>query len=194
MIICESGRSGAPHASDPGAAWTAAVEDSQPWPVRGDDGKLTSSMTAPPPADVRKELVMITEPLQAALDELSTERLQALADVLSRNGKVGCTVGAWHPHCPMVLAGFDPDVQQAGCPERRFARAWDEFARPAPHRRWVPSCWPASRDARLSDVQALLRASDAALAARHAKENAAASNLGQPPKPDQPQLRPRRWE
>ncbi len=110
---------------------------------------------------------MISEPLAAALADLSTARVQRLVDVIERNADIQFTVGAWLPNCPMVAAGFEPERGYAAhCPERRFAAAWDRFAKPERRRLWVPGFVPAVRYARQRDVQALLRAANELLASR----------------------------
>jgi hypothetical protein len=106
---------------------------------------------------------MTLDDLTAALNGLSTARLQRLADGLQRDPDAKVTVGAWRPRCPMVLAGYDPPSGSGNGPEDRFADTWDRFAAPASAWRLLPR---PVRDARVSDVQALLRATNAVLAAR----------------------------
>lgn len=109
---------------------------------------------------------MTIDDLTAALNGLSTTRLQQLANRLARNPEVKVTVGAWRPECPMVLAGYDPQIGSGHGPEERFAKVWDRFASP-PSRAWpLPR---RERDARRSDVQSLLRATNTVLAARLAR-------------------------
>jgi len=107
--------------------------------------------------------------LTTALNGLSTTRLQLLADGLERDPEAKVTVGAWRPRCPMVLAGYDPMSGSGHGPEDRFAHAWDRFASPASAWGWLPRL---GRDARHSDVQALLRATNTVLAARLAQIHA----------------------
>jgi hypothetical protein len=106
--------------------------------------------------------------LQCALAALSTERLQRLVDRLEGDPNVKVTVGSWRPHCPMVLAGFDPVMGSPSCPEQHFASVWDRFATREPRRRWLMLLWPAGGAARRSDVQVLVRSANAMLAARMA--------------------------
>ena len=118
---------------------------------------------------------MISTSLAAALADLPTERIQRLVDVIEGDATIKLTVGDWLPGCPMVAAGFDPQHGFApDCPERRFAAAWDRFARTERRRLWHPGFVPVARCARRADVQALLRAANAVLAARqetaHAKQ------------------------
>jgi len=107
---------------------------------------------------------MTSDDLQLALQGLSTERLQRLVDGLAADPDVKLTIGAWRPHCPMVLAGFDPATAAANTPEHRFACVWDRFAKPDPWWR-IPSLLgrPAARRAH---AQLLLRIASAVLAAR----------------------------
>ncbi|HEX4115968.1 MAG TPA: hypothetical protein VHY18_08855 [Solirubrobacteraceae bacterium] len=106
---------------------------------------------------------MTIEDLTAALNGLSTARLQRLADGLERDAEVKVTVGAWRPQCPMVLAGYDPMSGSGHGPEDRFANVWDRFASSASGWRLLPRL---GREARRGEVQALLRATNAVLAAR----------------------------
>jgi len=58
--------------------------------------------------------------LQTALEQLSSERPQRLEG----DAAVKVAVGASRPHCPMVLAGFDPRSerlagQRSGCSRSR---------------------------------------------------------------------------
>lgn len=116
---------------------------------------------------------MISEPLTAALADLSTTRIQRLVDAIESDATIKLTVRAWSPNCPMVAAGFDPcDGFVLDCPERRFAAAWDRFAKPEPRYRWAPVFFPLVRSARRSDVQALLRAANEVLAARQERTDA----------------------
>jgi hypothetical protein len=104
--------------------------------------------------------------LQIALEELSTERLQALVDRLGSGSVSEVTVGAWRPQCPMLLAGFEPTRAAANTPEGHFASIWDGFATACPTPLWrrlrVRQGLPASD----RDVQVLLRMTNAVLAAR----------------------------
>ena len=112
---------------------------------------------------------MISDSLAAALTDLSTHRLQRLVDAIEGDHTPKLTLGAWLPNCPMVAAGFDPHEGFApNCPERRFAAAWDRFAKATPARVWASALLPVNRHARRSDVQALLRAANEVLAARGA--------------------------
>jgi hypothetical protein len=104
--------------------------------------------------------------LQDALEGLASERLQRLVDRLEHDPGIAVTVGSWLPHCPMVLAGFDPARGEPDCPEQQFAAVWDRFAAPRPRRRWRALVWPAPQHARRADVQFLLRAASATLATR----------------------------
>jgi len=116
---------------------------------------------------------MISQPLGAALADLSTARIQGLVDVIERDSDIQLTVGAWLPNCPMVAAGFEPERGYAAhCPERRFAAAWDRFAKTDRRHLWVPGFVPAVRYARRRDVQALLRAANELLAARQLRDAA----------------------
>lgn len=107
---------------------------------------------------------MTAEDLVAALQELSTVRLQSLVDRLEREPQVRLTVGTWWPQCPMVLAGFDPRRASRKAPEHRFAQVWDEFALPRPTRGFPTP--RIGRQASRRDVQMLLRAANGVLAAR----------------------------
>ena len=120
---------------------------------------------------------MTFDDLTAALNGLSTARLQRLADALDRDPEATVTVGAWRPQCPMVLAGYDPLNGAADDPEDRFAHAWDRFAAPACRWRLLPRL---GGDARCGDVQALRRLTNAVLAARGAGVNAQAITAGSP--------------
>jgi hypothetical protein len=107
---------------------------------------------------------MTIDDLQTALESLPTERLERLVDRLERDPEINVTVGAWLPHCPMVLAGFDPGHADSNLPEHRFAAVWDRVATPKT-RSWL--ALPATgRPARRSDVQLLLRRANAVLAYR----------------------------
>lgn len=108
--------------------------------------------------------------LVTALEGLGTERLQHLVDTLEREPDVDVTVGSWRPHCPMVLAGFDPTEACGDAPEKRFAAAWDRFATPQRDRRRLRGlAWWGTRTAQPSDVRFLLRQANAVLAARLAE-------------------------
>jgi hypothetical protein len=125
---------------------------------------------------------MISPSLAAALADLPTERIQRLVDAIEGDATIKLTVGAWLPGCPMVVAGFDPQHGFAlECPERRFAAAWDRFAKTERRRLWHPGFVPIARFARRADVQALLRAANGMLAARqetaHAKQRSLTSTI-----------------
>lgn len=116
---------------------------------------------------------MISTSLAAALADLPTERIQRLVDAIEGDATIKLTVGAWLPGCPMVAAGFEPQHGFApDCPERRFAAAWDRFAKTERRRLWHPGFVPIARFARQTDVQALLRAANGVLAARQATAHA----------------------
>jgi hypothetical protein len=68
--------------------------------------------------------------LRAALRVLLSDRLERLARTL-QDPLPSVTVGLWFPACPMVLAGYGPPMF-GDPPELGLARAWDEFAAPAP--------------------------------------------------------------
>lgn len=110
---------------------------------------------------------MTTDDLQVALDGLTTERVRRLADRLEQDPEIEVTVGAWVPHCPMMLAGFDPGAAPTYTPEQYFEDTWNRFALPAPTPWWcAPVPFRAGRAARRSDVQQLLRAAKRVLDAR----------------------------
>lgn len=116
---------------------------------------------------------MISPSLAAALADLPTERIQRLVDAIEGDTAIKLTVGAWLPSCPMVAAGFEPQHGFApDCPERRFAAAWDRFAKTERRLVWHPGFAPGARIARRADVQALLRAANAALAAQQESAHA----------------------
>jgi len=120
---------------------------------------------------------MTIDDLQAALEGLSTERLQRLVNRLERDPEIKVTVGAWRPQCPMVLAGFDPTHADSNLPEHRFAAVWDRLATPDT-RWWLLLLIPATgRPARRSDVQFLLRRANAVLAYRATQRSSCSRNI-----------------
>jgi hypothetical protein len=131
---------------------------------------VTSGTGGPPAASLRSErknwAVTIND-LQAALDGLTTERIRRLADRLQQDPDTEVTVGAWVPHCPMMLAGFDPRAASTYTPEQYFEDTWNRFALPAPTPWWTaPVPFSAGRAARRADVQQLLRAANRVLDSR----------------------------
>jgi hypothetical protein len=110
------------------------------------------------------------EELQQALANLATERIQRLVDRLEAKPEVTCTVGAWRPSCPMVLAGFDPRTASPSSPETRFAAVWDRVAVARRERWWSLPLrrFGPGRVACRADVRLLLRAANGVLAHRAA--------------------------
>jgi hypothetical protein len=113
---------------------------------------------------------MTIEDLQAALEGLSSARIQRLVDRLEQEPDIQVTVKAWRPQCPMVLAGFEPLTEPANAPEQRFAAVWDRFARPERRHR-LPLPWDiaSTQVACRLDVQRLMHRANAVLAARAAR-------------------------
>jgi hypothetical protein len=108
-----------------------------------------------------------TNDLQLALDGLSTDRIRRLADRLRQDPEPEVTVGAWVPHCPMMLAGFDPKAVSSYTPEQYFEDTWNRFALPAPTPWWgAPIPLSVGRPARRADIQRLLFAVNGVLDAR----------------------------
>lgn len=58
--------------------------------------------------------------LRQRLQGLPTERLQRLADRLGSEPDRKVTVAAWRLQCPMVLAGYDPELHSGETLEYRF--------------------------------------------------------------------------
>lgn len=114
---------------------------------------------------------MRIDDLQAALDDLSTERLQRLVDRLEHEPDIAVSVGTWRPQCPMVLAGFDPQAATSKVPEQWFASVWDRVAAPDP--KWPFRLPFAHRTARRADIQLLVRGANAVLAHRAARQTLA---------------------
>jgi hypothetical protein len=143
---------------------------------------------------------MTTEDLKIALEGLSTERIQRLADRLEREPEIEVTVKAWRPQCPMVLAGFEPLTEPANAPEQRFAAVWDRFARPERrHRLPLPWDLASTQVACRADVQRLLHQANGVLAARSARHDAPVQDASaargaqhRPVHPRHPGQRPRR--
>jgi hypothetical protein len=106
---------------------------------------------------------MTIHDLTAARNGLWTARLQRVSDGLEHDPEVKATVGAWRPQSLMVLAGYHPTTGSGHRPGDRFAKVWDQFDSSASGWRLPPRL---GRDARRSDVQALLRATNVVLAAR----------------------------
>lgn len=111
----------------------------------------------------------MTNDLQNALEELTTERIQRLVDRLEGHPDAAVTVGAWRPRCPMVLAGFDPATASPNAPETRFAAVWDRVAVAQRGHWWhLPIGLVPGRVARRTDVRLLLRTANGVLAHRAA--------------------------
>ena len=110
---------------------------------------------------------MTIDVLQSSLEQLSTNRIRRLAGRLDVDPDIEVTVDGWRARFPMALAGFDPQSVPANRPERRFAAVSDPFAN-SDAKRWFPLP-SAGRTARRSDVQPLVRGTNAVLACRAAR-------------------------